>query len=76
MKVFHVAVLRDEEAQVYIATSEDLVGLVVEAPSIDGLLEKINQVLPDLVEGNGFEIEAGDVMSLTVRSALPELHAA
>jgi Domain of unknown function (DUF1902) len=76
MKIFNVTILRDEEAQVYVATSEDLVGLVVEAPGIDELLEKINQVLPDLVEGNGFEIEAGDIMSLTMKSALPELHAA
>lgn len=75
-KEFVVLVQWDEEAGVYVATSDDLVGLVVEAPAVDKVIEKINQVLPDLVEGNGFDIKSGDVMKLVVESALPELHAA
>lgn len=75
-KEFVVLVQWDEEAGVYVATSDDLVGLVVEAPAVDKVIEKINQVLPDLVEGNGFDIQSGDVMKLVVESALPELHAA
>jgi predicted RNase H-like HicB family nuclease len=76
MRVFNVLVLRDLEEGVYVATSDDLIGLVVEAPTIDGVMKKINEVLPDLVEGNSFNIEAGDIMSLTIQEALPELHAA
>ena len=76
MRVFNVSVLHDVEEGVYVATSDDLVGLVVEAPTIDEVMKKISEVLPDLVEGNRFSIDAGDVMHLTIQEALPELHAA
>lgn len=38
---FRVLVCRDEEAGVYVATSPDLRGLVVEAPTLDELREEI-----------------------------------
>jgi Domain of unknown function (DUF1902) len=36
MRVFNVLVLRDLEEGVYVATSDDLIGLVVEAPRSTG----------------------------------------
>jgi uncharacterized protein DUF1902 len=76
MRVFSVSVLHDLEEGVYVATSDDLIGLVVEAPTIDEVVKKVNEVLPDLAEGNGFHIDAGDIMSLIIQESLPELHAA
>ena len=40
----------DEEANVWVATSEDGPGLVVEADSWSGIMNEIELVLPDLIE--------------------------
>jgi hypothetical protein len=39
-RVFQVQAFFDEEAQVYVATSDDLVGLVAEAETLDSLIKK------------------------------------
>lgn len=43
----------DEEAQVWVATSEDLPGLVTEAEDLKVLLEKVILVAQDLLEDDG-----------------------
>lgn len=73
---FSVHAAFDDEAQMWVATSEDLTGLVVEAPTLDGLVGKIGQVLPDLIEGNSITIHPGDTVEMSVASILPMLHAA
>jgi Domain of unknown function (DUF1902) len=40
----------DVEAQVWLATSADVPGLVVEAESWPGMIEEVRLVLPDLLE--------------------------
>ena len=40
----------DDEAAVWLATSDDVPGLVVEAPSWDGMITEVRLVLPDLME--------------------------
>ena len=42
----------DEEANVWIATSNDLPGLVLESKSIDILKKKISDAIPELLELN------------------------
>ncbi|MBR1741860.1 MAG: DUF1902 domain-containing protein [Lachnospiraceae bacterium] len=42
----------DEEACVWIATSEDIHGLVLESGSFDALIEKVRYALPELLELN------------------------
>lgn len=39
----------DDEAQVWVATARDDVGLVTEAPTIEALEKRIALVLPDLL---------------------------
>ena len=49
---YHVSLQWDEEASVWIATSQDVPGLVLESGSLDGLMEKVRYAVPELL---GFE---------------------
>lgn len=42
----------DDEAGVWIATSEDIPGLVLESGSFDALLERVRFAVPELLELN------------------------
>ncbi len=42
----------DNEADVWIATSEDIPGLVLESGSYDALLERVRFAIPELLEMN------------------------
>jgi len=55
----------DAEAGVWIATSHDVAGLVVEADTWAGMIEEVRLVLPDLLELSG---EGTDRLSLTFRA--------
>lgn len=43
----------DSEAAVWIATSDDVPGLVLESVSFDALLERVKQAVPELIRLNG-----------------------
>jgi len=43
----------DDEARVWVATSEDVPGLATEAPSLDVLVPKLKTMIPELLEANG-----------------------
>jgi ClpP class serine protease len=45
----------DAEAQVWIATSADVPGLVLESGSFDALIERVRYAVPELLELNGIE---------------------
>jgi hypothetical protein len=55
----------DAEANVWIATSNDVPGLVVEADTWPAMIEEVRLVLPDLLELSG---ERNDKLSLTFRA--------
>jgi Domain of unknown function (DUF1902) len=55
----------DAEAKVWIATSDDVPGLVVEADSWPAMIEETKLVLPELMELAG---APGDDLSLTFRA--------
>ena len=55
----------DDEARVWIATSEDVHGLVVEADSWPRMIEEVRLVLPDLLELSG---ETADDISLAFKA--------
>lgn len=42
----------DEEACVWIATSPDIIGLVLESESLDLLMERVQKAVPELLELN------------------------
>ena len=45
----------DEEACVWVATSDDVVGLVLEDDSLDRLKMRVGNAIPELLEINGKE---------------------
>jgi hypothetical protein len=44
----------DDEAKVWIATSTDVPGLVVEDESLEKLLDKVGELIPILLAENGY----------------------
>ena len=46
------AIIWDEEAAVWVATSEDIKGLVLESGSADALIERVRIAVPELLELN------------------------
>ena len=51
----------DPEAAVWIATSEDVPGLVLESGSIDALIERVRYAVPELLGLNN--LQSGSVLS-------------
>ena len=43
----------DAEAKVWVATSDDVPGLVTEALTVEALTEKLAVMIPELLEANG-----------------------
>lgn len=53
MKPFFVRAEWDEEAGVWVATSDDVPGLATEAATMEGLVEKLKTIIPELLQANG-----------------------
>ena len=49
---YHVNAEWDAEAGVWVARSDDVPGLVAEAATIEGLLDDLRAIVPDLLELN------------------------
>jgi predicted RNase H-like HicB family nuclease len=47
----------DEEANVWAATSDDIPGLATEESTLEGLVEKLKIMIPELLDANGIEQE-------------------
>jgi predicted RNase H-like HicB family nuclease len=65
----------DDEAGVWVATSDDIPGLVTEAATLDALLERVMAVAPELLEDNALFLERslppGHFIDLCILSQLP-----
>lgn len=57
----------DSEAKVWVATSDDVVGLATEAATPDELVAKLQVMIPELLEANG-ETGGGREVPLFVMS--------
>ncbi len=55
----------DDEASVWLATSEDVPGLVVEADTWPAMINEVQLVLPELLEVSG---QGVDKLSLTFKA--------
>jgi hypothetical protein len=53
MKEYVVNLIWDDEASVWVATSDDIEGLVLESGSLDALIERVRFAAPELLELNG-----------------------
>jgi len=49
---YKVMFVWDEEARIWVATSDDIPGLVLESGSIDALIERVKYAAPELLELN------------------------
>ena len=52
--IFVVHATWDDEAKVWVVTSEDVSGLVTEASSLDKLIPKLKAMIPELLDANGY----------------------
>jgi predicted RNase H-like HicB family nuclease len=52
-KSYHIQAFWDAEAQVWVATSEDVLGLATEADTLENLNQKLRQMIPELLILNG-----------------------
>ncbi len=52
-KTVRVEAIWDEEAQVWLATSDDVPGLITEADTSEQLIEKLQVMVPELLQANG-----------------------
>ncbi len=64
-----VNLLWDQEAAVWVATSEDVPGLALESSSFDALVERVRIAVPELLALNGSK---GNV-TLTLQSQWQEM---
>lgn len=58
----------DAEAEVWVATSEDIVGLVTEAPTLDALYARVLDVAPELLADNEVAAEGRGVVDFHILS--------
>jgi predicted RNase H-like HicB family nuclease len=57
VKPFFVRAEWDEEASVWVATSDDIPGLVTEEATMEGLIEKLKILIPELLKANGVRVD-------------------
>nr|VFJ99363.1 MAG: protein of unknown function (DUF1902) [Candidatus Kentron sp. H]VFJ99741.1 MAG: protein of unknown function (DUF1902) [Candidatus Kentron sp. H]VFK04026.1 MAG: protein of unknown function (DUF1902) [Candidatus Kentron sp. H] len=59
-KTIHVKAIWDDEAEVWVASSDDVPGLITEAGASDRLIEKLRILIPELLEANGMLEESAE----------------
>ena len=52
-KPYYVHAMWDDEARVWVASSDDVPGLATEAETTEALIEKLKALIPELLELNG-----------------------
>ena len=57
----------DEDARVWVATSNDVPGLATEAETVEGLIAKLERMIPELLEANEGETAAEVPFELLTR---------
>lgn len=67
---FNIDISWDEEALVWIATSDDVPGLATEHHSFDALVEKLKVIIPELLEANGQSFAEGTPIPFHIHSEL------
>lgn len=57
----------DEEAAVWVATSDDVPGLATESDTLEALAEKLKHLVPELLEANGEALEGEVAFEIMAR---------
>jgi hypothetical protein len=66
---YKISLTWDDEAYVWMATSEDVPGLALESGSLDALMERVKFAAPDLLG-----LESGDIKINFHANRLDEVH--
>jgi len=76
-KIFFVRAEWDEEASVWVATSDDVPGLATEAETLEALCTKLERMIPELLEANGISLKEEIPFELLARrfSVAQTMHA-
>ena len=67
MKPYFIRAEWDEEAEVWVATSDDVPGLVTEADTQEQLIAKLKTLIPELLVANGIDTGAEVPFELLTR---------
>lgn len=73
MPEYTISLLWDCEAAVWVATSDDIPGLVLESGSLDALIERIKLAVPELIRLAGIIPIGVSSFSLRLKSERREL---
>ena len=71
--VYRITADWDPEAEVWVATSDDLPGLATEAPTVEVLAEKLRIMIPELLEANELLPSRSGAVSFELTSHRQEL---
>jgi len=74
MKEYKIDFTWDGEARVWIATSEDIRGLVLEHGSLDVLMERVKLAVPDLLTEEELVADSVSMLYQTTRMERIVLH--
>lgn len=66
-KPYFVRAEWDDESGVWVASSDDVPGLVTEAETLEGLNDKLRTLVPELLEVNGVPTESPVTVELLAR---------
>ena len=66
-KVFFIRAEWDDEAKVWVATSDDVPGLATEADSMELLTQKLERLVPELLEENDLLVSGEVAYELLAR---------
>ena len=64
---YTVKLLWDRDADVWIATSDDIKGLILESGSLDVLIERVRMAVPELLKLNNQPLEHAKIAFVTER---------
>jgi predicted RNase H-like HicB family nuclease len=73
MGPYHVTAEWDDEAHVWVASSDDVPGLATGAEALEGLIEKLKIVIPELLVENGLLPASIESVPFAVRAERTEL---
>ena len=67
MKPLFVRAEWDDEAEVWVATSDDVPGLATESGTLEALVDKLKGMIPELLAANGMSVAAEVPFELLTR---------
>lgn len=74
-KIYFIRAEWDDEAAVWVATSDDVPSLVTEAETMELLCAKLESLVPELLSENGYQV-TGDISYEVLARKFAVTHAA